>query len=176
MLEIRPVRSREDADAVRTLAYEFIDWMRGRYPEMTAEIDNYLEALHFDEQIRDVRPFYTPPAGECLLALLDSAPAGIVMLKDTGEKTCEMNRMFVRDRARGQGIGRKLVDRLMTCAGDMGFETMTLSALPRHDEAIALYRSVGFDIDNRPPEPGNSSNAVLMKLALHPQKKQAGEN
>lgn len=28
MVEIRSVRTREDADAVYTLAYEFIDWLR----------------------------------------------------------------------------------------------------------------------------------------------------
>ena len=50
LLQIRPVRSKEDADAVYVLAYEFIDWLRVRYPEMEAEIDTYLEHQKFDDQ------------------------------------------------------------------------------------------------------------------------------
>jgi hypothetical protein len=43
---------------------------------------------------------------------------------------------------------------------------MILSALPRHYEAISLYQASGFKLDDRPREPGNSDDAVLMKLDL----------
>jgi hypothetical protein len=43
---------------------------------------------------------------------------------------------------------------------------MTLSALPRHHEALSLYRSCGFELDDREREAGNSDNAVLMKTYL----------
>jgi hypothetical protein len=41
---------------------------------------------------------------------------------------------------------------------------MALSALPRHYEAISLYRALDFEFDDRPREPGNSDEAMLMKL------------
>ena len=88
------------------------------------------------------------------------------MLKETGTGICEMNRMFVRSQARGLGVGRALVQRLKTRAREMGFGLMTLSALPRHHEALALYRSCGFELDGRAPEAGNSDAAVLMKIDL----------
>lgn len=168
MVEIRLVRTREDADAVHGLAHEFIDWLRGRYPEMADEIDTYLAHQDFEGQIRDVLTHFNPPRGECLLALQDAEPIGILMLKDIGDGTCEMNRMFVRESARGLGAGRALVERLKIRAAEMGFRAMTLSALPRHHEALALYRSTGFRLDEREPEAGNTGNAVLMRIELGP--------
>lgn len=166
MLAIDHVRSQQQADAVRVLAYEFIDWLRERYPEMAREIDTYLEHQQFDRQIRDVLTHFNPPNGECLLATYEGTPVGLVMLKDIGGGVCEMNRMFVRASARGLGAGRALVERLKQCAGEMGFRTMTLSALPRHHEALSLYRSCGFLPDDRPRDAGNAVNAVLMRLDL----------
>lgn len=166
MLEIEPVRTQTQADTVYELAYEFIEWLRERYPEMADEIDVYLQHQKFDEQIREVLIHYNPPKGECLLAVNDGQPVGLLMLKDVGGNTCEMNRMFVRESARGLGAGRALVENLKKRARDMGFETMTLSALPRHYEALSLYRSCGFVLDEREREAGNSDNAVLMKADL----------
>lgn len=168
MVEIRQVRKKEDAEAVYVLAYEFIAWLRDRYPDMSDDITNYMKHQKFDEQIRDVLIHYNPPKGECLLALRDDEPVGILMLKDIGAQACEMNRMFVRESGRGLGIGRALVDRLIERAVEMGFSTMELGALPRHHEAIALYRSMGFEFDDRPRGQGNSSQSVLMKLDLSP--------
>jgi GNAT superfamily N-acetyltransferase len=166
MLKIEPVRNSEQSEAVYMLAYEFIDWLRDRYPEMDKEIGDYLRHQKFDEQIRDVLVHFNPPNGECLLALNENQPVGILMLKALNDEKCEMNRMFVRNNARGLGAGRALVEHLKQRAIEMGFSKMTLSALPRHHEAIALYRSCGFELDNREREAGNSENAVLMEIDL----------
>ncbi len=166
MIEIHPARDKKDAEAVYQLAYEFVDWLHQRYPEMAAEIDNYLRHQKFDEQITEVLVHYNPPRGECLVATREGSPVGIVMLKDLGGGACEMNRMFVREAARGMGAGRMLVERLKQRAREMGFTTMELSALPRHHEALALYRATGFRPDDRPRDPGDAGNAVMMRLEL----------
>jgi GNAT superfamily N-acetyltransferase len=165
-MEIERVRNQAQADAVYTLAYEFIDWLLERYPEMVDDIDEYLRHQKFDEQIREVLSHFNPPKGECLLASHDGHPVGILMLKDLGFGICEMNRMFVRESARGLGAGRALVNELKLCALELGFVTMTLSALPLHHEALSLYRSCGFLSDDRELGAGNSDNAVLMKIDL----------
>jgi len=166
LIKIVQVRSNVEAKAVHDLAHEFVAWLRTRYPEMNAEIDVYLETQKFEDQIKQVLLHFNPPHGECLLALHDKSPVGILMLKDLGQQVCEMNRMFVQEQARGLGAGRALVKRLFECAIEMGFKTMTLSALPRHDEAISLYRSIGFQDDVLAGKAGNSANAVLMRMDL----------
>ena len=116
--------------------------------------------------MKDVRKDYGPPRGEGLLALLDGAPVGLLLMRDLGNHACEMNRMFVRPTARGKGVARLLADQLIETARMKGFERMRLSALPRHDEALGLYRSLGFRDDLSVKLDGNPAQAVKMSLFL----------
>ena len=158
MIEIQEIREDWQAAEAEKLAWEFVDWLRGRYPEMQNEIDGYLEGQKFAERMKDVRKDYGPPKGEGLLALLDGAPVGLLLMRDLGSHACEMNRMFVRPEARG--------NQLIEIARMKGFEWMRLSALHRHDEALALYRSLGFRDDPNVKLDGNPEQAVKMSLYL----------
>lgn len=151
-MEIQLVRTETQAEHVRILAWEFVDWVNGRYPEMQEEILQYMANQKFEEQISDVRRYYSPPEGECLLAMKGDFPLGIVMLKKNSEKVCEMNRMFVRAEARGMGVAKALCDQLVLRAQDLGYTSMFLVALDNHTEAIALYTSLGFVRENRSPD------------------------
>lgn len=144
MVEIRAVRSTTDIEAARTLAWAFVAFLRERYPEMNAHIDAYLQDQDFRGQLADFRRYFNPPAGECLLAVADGEPCGVVMLKAAGGSECEMNRLFVRPTARRRGTGRELCHRLMAAGRALGYTEMRLSALYGHAEALALYRSLGF--------------------------------
>ncbi|MBI1418821.1 MAG: GNAT family N-acetyltransferase [Limimaricola sp.] len=166
MLEIEPVRTKAQAAAVERLAWDFVDWLRARYPERKDQIDNYLAHQKFAENVSDVRVRYGPPQGECLLAVLDGMPVGIVMLTDAGNGICEMNRMFVSEAARGSGAGRALVSRLQDCAPEMGFRRMELGALPRHHEALSLYRKMGFVEDPGLDDHGGGDDAIKMAADL----------
>ena len=166
MIEIQEIREDWQAAEAEKLAWEFVDWLRGRYPEMQAEIDDYLEGQKFEERKKDDRKDYGPPRGEGLLALLDGAPVGLLLMRDLGNHACEMNRMFVRPTTRGKGVARLLADQLIETARMKGFEWMRLSALPRHDEALGLYRSLGFRDDLSVKLDGNPAQAVKMSLFL----------
>lgn len=165
-LVIEAARDGEQAAAVEEMAWEFIGWLNERYPERREAIARYLREQKFAEQIGDLLTHYTPPRGECLLARLDGAAVGILMLKDVGGGTCEMNRMFVRPAARGSGAGRALVTGLIERAVGMGFRRMVLGALTRHHEALALYTGMGF----RPSAPdglaGDANGVIHMALDL----------
>lgn len=166
MVEIKLVRTEDDAATVSELAYEFIDWLRVRYPDMKGEIDRYLEDQKFEEQIKDVLIHYAPPRGECLIAVQNDTPVGLLMLKRHDDSICEMNRMFVRQSARGLGVGRALVRSLKARARDMGYTAMVLSALPRHHEALALYEAEGFRPDNWTGEDEDQSKAIHLRVDL----------
>jgi len=166
MIEIQEIREDWQAAEAEKLAWEFVDWLRGRYPEMQTEIDDYLAGQKFAERMKDVRKDYGPPRGEGLLALLDGKPVGLLLMRDIGDHACEMNRMFVRPEARGKGVARQLADQLIETARVKGFEWMRLGALPRHDEALALYRSLGFREDKGQTLDGDTKSAVKMSLYL----------
>jgi GNAT superfamily N-acetyltransferase len=167
VVEIELVRTEAQAAAVRVLAWEFIDWLRERYPEMLDGIEEYLANQDFQGMLDTLLESFAPPTGECLLARLDGQPVGILMLKPYGGDACEMNRMFVRDTARGHGVARALSARLIERARDLGYKEMVLSALDRHHEAIALYTSLGFEADSRAPDTTSAANReVQMRMAL----------
>lgn len=167
-ISVERVRNEDQAIHVRAMAWEFIDWLRDRYPEMHDGIDEYLENQDFAGMLDRLLEHFTPPSGECLLARLDGDPAGILMLKPHAEPgVCEMNRMFVREAARGRGVARALSARLIDRARDLGYDMMVLSALDRHTEAVALYRSIGFVDDIRRPDTVSAADReVLMRLDL----------
>lgn len=56
----------------------------------------------------------------------------------------EVKRMYVRDRFRGRGFGRKLLAHLERLALDRGVTTMRLETGTRQPEAIGLYEGCGY--------------------------------
>lgn len=161
------VRSAEEIDHVRTLVWEFFDFLRVRYPEMLATIDEYLEEQNVKGELENFEDYFLPPHGDSFLALLDDAPVGIVMMKPKGDNDAEMNRMYVRDTARGKGIGRLLGEALLSEARAQGVGTVWLDALYRHAEALPLYESLGF-VKFTDPEAfgGDDERVIHMKLRL----------
>jgi len=166
MIEIIKARSDADLTVVKTLIYEFIEWLHQRYPEMRAEIEYYFSNQGFDKEMADLLATYGPPSGECLLAKLQGEPAGILMLKPRGQAVCEMNRMFVRASARRNGVGVALGQRLIKVAKSAGYKEMILSALDNHHESLPLYEKLGFRYEERAPDSGNAERELNMRLVL----------
>lgn len=52
--------------------------------------------------------------------------------------------IYIARDARGCGVGRALLDRLVTAARTLGYHKLVLAALPFNDAGMALYRSAGF--------------------------------
>jgi GNAT superfamily N-acetyltransferase len=134
--------------------------MRATYPEAQATIDAYLIVQDFEDQLATFRDHFAPPHGECMLARLDGAPVGVVMLKAYAPPAvCELNRMYVAPSARGRGVGRALCEALLARARALGYAEVRLDALNDRVEALPLYRRLGFRADPDPPayardEPG----------------------
>ncbi len=114
------VHSDEDIAAVTRLVWEFFDVLRGRYPDMVEEHDRYIAETDVAGELGNFRQVFMPPAGACFVARLADEPVGMVMLKSHGEGTGELNRMYVREAARGQGLGRALCTTLIDEARRLG--------------------------------------------------------
>ncbi|MES1204221.1 MAG: GNAT family N-acetyltransferase, partial [Pseudomonadota bacterium] len=74
----------------------------------------------------------------------DGEIIGAVAYKRLEDGVCEMKRMFAQPRVQGQGVGRALCEALIARAGADGYSVMRLDTAARFTEALALYRSVGF--------------------------------
>jgi len=166
MVQIIQVRSQKDVKDVKILIYEFIDWLAERYPDLQDTIEAYFKQQGFDEEMANLLQIFGPPYGECLLARIGDEPVGIVMMKSHEGSECEMNRMFVRNSARRQGIAKAMTDQLFASARELGYQRMILSALDKHYEALPLYRKLGFNDDARPADSGDDAHEVRMALNL----------
>ncbi|MEI6485614.1 MAG: GNAT family N-acetyltransferase [Sphingomonadales bacterium] len=87
-----------------------------------------------------------PGAPESLFYILerDGAAIGMGGLRRVRDGVCELKRVYVRDGAKGLGLGRQLVERLIADAQALGYATMFLDTAPTLERAISLYDRLGF--------------------------------
>lgn len=144
MIEITEATTGPQLDAVRVLIREFLAWHRERHTEDLALIDRYFDNSEFEAELAGLPGKYARPKGRLLLACREGEAAGCVALRDLGDGICEMKRMFIPVRFRGEKIGRALADRVLSEARAAGYRSMRLDTSHRQKEAIGLYESVGF--------------------------------
>src|SRR5258706_4484817 len=56
------------------------------------------------------------------------------------------NSVYVRRDQRGRGVGKLLLDELVTLATSHGFHTMIARIVGDHEASIALHQSLGFEV------------------------------
>lgn len=100
-------------------------------------------AAHHREFTQEL-PHLLGPRGRLLVARADSEVVGVGALKPVGSTVVEIKRMYVRPQARGQGIGRAILERLLADARTIGYQVARLETATFMREAHALYRSLGF--------------------------------
>ena len=93
--------------------------------------------------LSDTRKFH-PPDGRFFLAQCGGEIAGVGCLKKLEEGVGEIQRMYVRPRLRGNGVGRAIVNRLIEDARSLDYRRLKLESLEFLAAAHGLYRSVGF--------------------------------
>jgi GNAT superfamily N-acetyltransferase len=87
----------------------------------------------------------TPPAGVFCVLLVDGEPRGCGGVKLISPGAAELKRMWVDPAVRGRGAGRRLLAALETEASALGAEEVRLDTSAHLTEAIALYRSAGYE-------------------------------
>jgi DNA-binding MarR family transcriptional regulator len=88
---------------------------------------------------------YRPPQGRFLVAWSDDLPVGCVSLRLLEGPTAEVKRLWVHDSARGQGLARRLMAAIEDEARAMGLTSLKLDTNSALTEAIALYRTSGWN-------------------------------
>lgn len=93
---------------------------------------------------------YAPPAGRLLLALDETldTPLGIVGVRPSSQSPteAEIKRLYVRDCARGAGLGHALAAEALNAAREMGYVEALLTTLPGSmSVALGMYRRLGFE-------------------------------
>jgi len=132
-------------ELIQAASFEQVELARELFLEYADSLGFSLSFQHFDEELKNLPGAYAPPSGRLLLAHHQGQAAGCVALRPLDRQICEMKRLYVRPAYRGKGVGRILVDRVITEARGIGYERMRLDTIESSmQDAIALYRRRGF--------------------------------
>jgi GNAT superfamily N-acetyltransferase len=126
------------------LVREYADWCRARFAHESWMIDMAFSHQSLDREIENLAAHYGPPSGRAFLARRDGEVVGCGAYRRRSDEFCEMKRLFVPDRFRGFGIGRKLSAALIASAREEHFKVMRLDTAAHMSEAVALYEAIGF--------------------------------
>lgn len=146
MITIREVSFPEDGDALRSLIYEYVEWLA---------ID--LSYQHFESEMATIENLFTLPNGLYTFAVKDSHITGGVGFRAIDSKTAEVKRLYVRPEYQGLKLGRMLMENLLARLQSLGYQRAVLDAVPPTQHAQALYKQMGFSeispyFDNPTPD------------------------
>ena len=125
----------------------------------------YLAIQNYDDELDNLSHKYGLPDGRLYLAYYNHDLAGCIALKKIDNVKCEMKRLYVRPAYRKLHIGSALVHQIISDAKSIGYKYMFLDTLPFLQEAINMYKKVGFketsSYNNSPME-----TSIFMSLDL----------
>ena len=126
--------------------------MAARGPRLSIEheVDTSLNAI---EQ-------FLPPNGAIVLARDSSGYLlGCGFMRMIDPERAELKRLFVRDLARGFGLGRRLIEMRIEKAREMGAKTILADTIRGNSSILALYDRLGFH--ETPRYDGNANDPAL---------------
>jgi putative acetyltransferase len=103
----------------------------------------YAAGLGVDLSFQDFEAELADPLGFYEIVLLAEGE-GCVALRRLDDESCELKRLYVRPKARGDGLGRRLAEAAIAEARARGYLRMLLDTLPSMAAARTLYASLGF--------------------------------
>jgi DNA-binding MarR family transcriptional regulator/GNAT superfamily N-acetyltransferase len=92
-----------------------------------------------------------PRREQAWIAELDGDPVGCVFCVKKDDKTAQLRLLLVEPRARGMGIGSRLVEECMRFARSAGYEQMMLWTNDVLDAARRIYERAGFTLVEQEP-------------------------
>lgn len=100
---------------------------------------------NFEEELKKIHIQYREPTGGLLLIKAAAGHfVGCVAIRKIDDSTAELKRMYIQPEARGNGLGRILLQQALELAKDLHYERIRLDTMPFMESAIVLYEKMGF--------------------------------
>jgi len=131
--QIQPVEGEATLATVRTLLLEYWDSFG-----FTPCFQN------FGDEVGSLPGAYAPPGGRLALATVNGEPAGCIAMRRVDSRRAEAKRLYVRPAFRGSGLGRALLEWVISEARAAGYRQIVGDTMPAMHEALALYDRMGF--------------------------------
>ena len=133
MIHIKKARSEQEIEAVRALFEDYLHLLK----------TDYQNACGYAQGVGEMKDFPDNHA-ELFMAFKEDRPVAACGLKHVNAQDIELVRLYCRPEARGEGVGRKLLDACRAYALDQKYKRLVLSTEPVMQAAIQLYKSYGF--------------------------------
>lgn len=114
------------------------------FNEYASSLEFDLGFQGFEEELMDLTKQYSRPQGAVILLKLDNKPVGCVGIRLFEDHICELKRMYLRDEARGKGLGKDMLLKSFEIAKDLGYTRMRLDTIKTMESATKLYEKEGF--------------------------------
>lgn len=134
-MRIRPIRPEDDAAMAEIMRTVMLSY--GVSGPGTAMEDPEVDALS-SSYPGDKSQYFVIEDGQIL------GGAGFGPLAGGSEGICELRKVYLKSEARGRGLGRALVMRMLELAAAEGYRTCYLETVPQMVEAHRLYERLGF--------------------------------
>lgn len=121
-----------------------LDEIRQLFREYANSLEIDLCFQDFEEELKSLPGKYSEPDGRLYIAYLDDKVVGCIALRRYDDIRAELKRLFVRNGYRGLGISKRLIQRIIQDALDIGYHSILLDTLDTMKPAISLYTSIGF--------------------------------
>lgn len=132
-MEIRRATN-ADIDAIRELVFSVL-----------AEYGLKSDPAGTDRDLEDIEASYFARGGVFeVVQANDGRIVGSVGLYPLRNRVCELRKMYLARAARGRGLGKQLMDRMLSQARGLGFRRIELETARPLVEAIGLYQRYGF--------------------------------
>ncbi len=135
-----------ETSIIQIVDQEHLNAVKNLFKAYFKELDENICFQNFEEELQDPLKLYFHNQGALFVAFYNQEPVACIALKNLGNDTCEMKRLFVLPSYRKKGIAEKLCQVLLQKAKELGYKNMKLDTLPKLKAAIALYQKLGFKI------------------------------
>jgi putative acetyltransferase len=115
-----------------------------------------------DLDLTDIQANYWDRNGAFFVLLDGKKVIGTVALHHETDAVCELCRMYLEGRYRGQGLGRRLLEHSIAQARVRGFREVHLKTASVLVEAIDLYKRAGF-VTVEGAEAGGNCDLVMRR-------------
>ncbi|MGO9326265.1 MAG: GNAT family N-acetyltransferase [Terracidiphilus sp.] len=120
---------------------------------------------NFGDEVASLPGAYAPPGGRLALATVNGEAAGCIALRRVDSRRAEAKRLYVRPAFRGAGLGRALLEWVMTEARAAGYREIVGDTMPAMHEALALYDRMGFK-RAKPYSEHPTEGAIFIRIEL----------
>ena len=162
MIKIRPIQPDEWTQA-RRVVYR-VAHIVFNDPRSLEESIAYYESIHELKDMDDIQKNYFENGGVFLAMFDDDEMICTGAIRKLDDETCELKRLWLLHEYHGQGLGYRMLMKLLKIARARGYKRMRLQTdIDAQSRAVDFYRQIGF---YEIPHYGDRTDDICMEMRL----------